>query len=174
MFGGLTVRSTSGLVPVRGGLFYRVDSPAENALVTPELAREIEKVLDLFAYEAGFTPDKPVGVVFEPGTLGHHKVGRAADIYAVGGFGMERWKQRWDHAMRAAAPPGESSASRNMERKRNLGWRLYKALQRFGRWSQPYGFPIQLFGPWTREEGPWKFISDPLLYAHKDHIHVAK
>jgi hypothetical protein len=56
----------------------------------------------------------------------------------------------------------------------NLGWRLYKALQLYGRWAQPYGYPIQLFGPWTRSEGPWKHISDRLLRAHLDHIHVAK
>ena len=59
-------------------------------------------------------------------------------------------------------------------RRDNLGWRLYKALQCHGRWSQPYGYPIQLFGPWTRSEGPWKYISDFLLRAHRDHIHLAK
>ena len=53
-------------------------------------------------------------------------------------------------------------------------WRLYKALQLHGRWAQPYGHPIQLWGPWTRMEGPWRFISDFLLRAHRDHIHVAK
>ena len=62
----------------------------------------------------------------------------------------------------------------NVERKNNLGWRLYKALQLYGRWAQPYGYPIQLFGPWTRTEGPWTYISDPLLHAHRDHVHVAK
>jgi len=99
--------------------------------------------------------------VFEPGVVGHHKVGRAADIYAVEGVRLDRWKAEWD---------GQDAPSR----RRNLGWRLYKAIQIHGRWAQPYGYPIQLFGPWTRVEGPWKYISDRLLNAHRDHIHVAK
>ena len=53
-------------------------------------------------------------------------------------------------------------------------WRLYSTMAAEGRWAQPYGYPIQLFGPWTRTEGPWKYISDRLLFAHRDHIHVAK
>jgi hypothetical protein len=31
-----------------------------------------------------------------------------------------------------------------------------------------------LFGPWPCSEGPPKAISDRLLQAHRDHIHVAK
>jgi len=60
------------------------------------------------------------------------------------------------------------------EKKRNLGYKLYKALQTQGGWAQPPGFPVQLFGPWTRGEGPHKQISDRLLHAHRDHIHIAK
>jgi len=153
-------------VPVPTGLAYKLDSPPESALVTPELAAELARVLERFAREAGFTPERPVGVFFKPGIFGHHKVGRAADIYGVGGVGLDEWKRHWDQAAR--------SGTLDAERPRNLGWRLYKALQNYGRWSQPYGYPIQLFGPWTRSEGPWRLISDFLLRAHRDHIHVAK
>jgi len=127
--------------------------------------------------EAGFSERNPVRLFFKPGVVGHHKLGRAADIYAVGGSGLDRWKQHWDEALRRAARAAhleESRAIVSEERKNNLGWRLYKALQVYGRWAQPSGYPIQLFGPWTRTEGPWKPISDRLLHAHRDHIHVAK
>jgi hypothetical protein len=127
-------------------------------VVTRELAGELARVLERFAADAGFSVERPVSVRFERGVVGHHKVGRAADIYGVGGKGLDEWKRRWDGG----------------ERTGNLGWQLYKALQQHGRWAQPYGYPIQLFGPWTRTEGPWKYISDRLLHAHRDHIHVAK
>jgi hypothetical protein len=166
-----------GHVSVTSGRSYRVASPQANALVTPELAAELEHVLEKFALEAGFDERHPVGVYFEPGIFGHHRVGRAADIYAVGGIGIAEWKANWDRErcrMGAAREPRERAAIGAAERKRNLGWRLYKAHQIHGRWAQPYGFPIQLFGPWTREEGPWRYISDRMLRAHRDHIHVAK
>jgi len=124
------------------------------------------RVLERFARESGFTPERRVGVFFKPGIFGHHRVGRAADIYAVAGVGMDEWKDRWDRAC--------ACRMRETESRRNLGWRLYKALQNYGRWAQPHGYPIQLFGPWTRSEGPWRFISDFLLRAHCNHIHVAK
>src|SRR5262249_50859349 len=92
-------------------------------------------------------------------------------------IGIGEWKARWDRArrcMRETLGPREQGAIDAAEQRRNLGWRLYKAHQMHGRWAQPYGFPIQLFGPWTREEGPWKYISDRMLRAHQDHIHVAK
>jgi hypothetical protein len=163
-------------VPVLSGTAYVVESPPSHALCTRELADELRAVLERFAVDAGFGARNPVALFFRPGIFGHHKVGRAADIYAVGGIGMDVWKQRWDEAMHSEArrwqePSGAASAR---ERKRNLGWRLYKALQCYGRWAQPYGYPVQLFGPWTRSEGPWRFISDRLLRAHRDHIHVAK
>lgn len=148
-----------------------MDSPPESGLVTPRLHTELSKVLERFAREAGFNEQNKVGIVFRPGIFGHHKVGRAADIYDVGGVGLDVWKRRWEKACANAAG---DSRTLDLERRRNLGWRLYKALQIYGRWSQPYGYPIQLFGPWTRSEGPWKFISDFLLHAHCDHIHVAK
>ena len=170
-------RSRTQQVPVPLGKGYRINSPPENALVTPELAAELRRVLERFAWDCGFNEANPVSLFFKPGVVGHHKVGRAADIYAVGNIGLERWKQRWNEAMvRAAqvAGPDEMRKIVSEERKTNLGWRLYKTLQLYGCWAQPYGYPIQLFGPWTRSEGPWSFISDCLLYAHRDHIHVAK
>ena len=127
--------------------------------------------------EAGAGERQPVRIFFKPGIFGHHQVGRAADIYAVNGLGLDQWKLRWDEAMQraaAAATPLERRLIAEKEEKENLGWRLYKALQRYGQWAQPYGYPVQLFGPWTRTEGPWKPISDFLLRAHRDHIHLAK
>jgi hypothetical protein len=172
-----TFRLRAPRVPVPSGGAYRIDSPPGNGLVTGELANELRRVLERFAVDAGFTQSNPIGIFFKPGVVGHHKCGRAADIYAVGKIGLDRWKKRWDatlgHASRAPNAE-EKRRITNMERKNNLGWRLYKALQLYGRWAQPYGYPIQLFGPWTRTEGPWRPISDRLLYAHRDHIHVAK
>lgn len=149
----------AGLRPVPAGLAYRVNSAPGNAPVTEGLAAELSRVLERFARESGFTAQRPVKIEFGEGSVGHHQVGRATDIYGVEGMGIDKWKKRWDT---------------RRERQANLGWRLYRALQTYGRWAQPYGYPIQLFGPWTREEGPWKFISDRLLAAHRDHIHVAK
>jgi hypothetical protein len=146
-------------------------------MMTPELADELRRVLERFAIEAGFDDRRPVAIFFKPGIFGHHQLGRAADIYAVGGVGIDQWKRRWDEACRRSAQAA-SLAARQIAAKTepvtNLGWRLYKALQLYGRWAQPYGYPIQLFGPWTRSEGPWTYISDRLLRAHHDHIHVAK
>jgi hypothetical protein len=99
------------------------------------------------------------------------------DVYAVNDRGIDAWMDRWERMLARAgqAPtPLDRRLLREREENTNLGWRLYKAMQRYGRWAQPYGHPIQLFGPWTRTEGPWKFISDFLLRAHRDHIHVAK
>jgi len=146
-------------------------------MVTPELSQELERALERFAREAGFSEQRSVELEFRPGVVGHHKVGRAADIYGVGGRGLERWHRRWDEALNEALRRRnreEGKAIMDRERKTNLGWRLYKALQIHGRWSQPSGYPVQLFGPWTRSEGPWTLISNGLLRAHRDHIHVAK
>jgi hypothetical protein len=148
------------LIPVPAGKCYEVDSPPWNALVTRELAAQLQRVLERFAVEAGATGSRRVRIHFEPGIVGHHQVGRAADIYRINGRRMDAWRAEWERA----APEG---------RARNLGWRLYRALAKYGRWAQPPGYPVQLFGPWTREEGPWKRISDGLLAAHRDHIHIA-
>lgn len=169
--------SNSALVPAPSGRAYRVASPPANAMVTRELAGELQSVLERFAREAGFNEQNPVSLFFKPGVVGHHQVGRAADIYGVGGIGLDEWKRHWDLALQRATQivdPNERQNFIGRKRKRNLGWRLYKALQMHGRWAQPNGFPIQLFGPWTRSEGPLRSISERLLYAHRDHIHVAK
>jgi hypothetical protein len=140
------------------------------------LAAELARVLERFATEAGFDGARSVAIEFRPGVVGHHKVGRASDIYGVGGIGIGAWMRRWDAVLAELRhlPPPLADSRLERERGSNLGWRLYKALQHHGQWSQPYGYPIQLFGPWTRSEGPWKPISDRLLRAHGDHIHVAK
>lgn len=171
------IQRNQGYVPVCSGRSYRVVSPSGSAMVTRELANELEKVLENFALEAGFNEQHPVSVYFKSGIFGHHRFGRAADIYAVAGVGLDEWKSRWDAArrkMQQTSDAQERQAVQAAEKKRNLGWRLYKAQQIHGRWAQPYGYPIQLFGPWTREEGPWKCISDRMLTSHRDHIHVAK
>ncbi len=165
------------LVPVRSGLSFEIVSPPDNALVTSEVADELERVLERFGRIANDPIATKVAILFRPGIFGHHRVGRAVDIYEVGRIGMDVWKQRWDDAIQRAATvtdPAARAAIVKSERRRNLGWLLYKTLQQFGRWSQPFAYPIQLFGPWTRTEGPWKYISDFLLHAHRDHIHVAK
>jgi len=163
--------------PVASGCAYRARFADEPECVTAELAAELGRVLERFAEEAGATAAKPVVIGFGRGMFGHHQVGRAVDIYGVNGLRLDGWKRRWDAAQcRAAAAPSalERRLIMETEEKRNLGWRLYKALQIHGRWAQPYGYPIQLFGPWTRSEGPWRPISNFLLNAHRDHIHVAK
>lgn len=164
------------IVPVVAGRGFAVSSPPEVGRASAGLAAELTRVLERFAADAGFIPARPVPVAFRPGVVGHHRLGRALDIEAVGGIGMEEWKARWDRARARAARSPADEARRVLERERasNLGWRLYTALRDHGRWARPEGFPVQLFGPWTREEGPWSSISDRLLFAHHDHIHVAR
>jgi hypothetical protein len=164
-------------VTICAGKNFRVESPPGNALVTPELAAEVAQVLERFGRIVRSVSGTSVGVFFRPGIFGHHKVGRAVDIYAVGGLGLDTWKRLWDaaeHRCCQVSKEAEKRAIWDNERRKNLGWQLYKALQIYGRWSQPRGYPVQLFGPWTRREGPWKPISDFLLNAHRDHIHAAK
>ena len=81
------------------------------------------------------------------------------------------------------------------EQQRNLGYKLYKALQAHGGWRvnqggwRVYRGVMQLFGPWTVTDGPWKamHIDSPtpeqrqrlaeqqwVFRAHQDHIHVAR
>jgi hypothetical protein len=134
-------------------------------------------VLERFAADIEDRGRDRVSIFFKPGIFGHHKVGRAVDIYGVGGLGLDIWKRFWDEALHRCScmrSLDERRALLDHERRRNLGWRLYKTLQSCSLWSQPSGYPIQLFGPWTRSEGPWKQISNFLLKAHRDHIHVAK
>ncbi len=163
--------------PIPSGQAYHVTSPPEHSLVTPPLAHALSQILEQFAPVNGFSAERPLDVAFGQGTLGLHRFRRAADIYAIGGKGLGQWAHEWNTAMRQAtsAPnPQERARSVAAEKARNLGYKLYTTLQTHGGWAQPPGYPVQLFGPWTRSEGPHKAISDRLLQAHRDHIHVAK
>jgi hypothetical protein len=165
------------LQPIPSGHLFRVVSPSESALVTPPLVRELSQVLEQFAQANGFNWEKPLTIRFGRGTMGLHRFGRAADIYAVGGKGIDQWTQEWNAAVRLAANTSEPQERAKMvaeQKAQNLGYNLYKALQMHGGWAQPQGYPVQLFSPWTRSEGPHKAISDRMLYMHRDHIHVAK
>jgi hypothetical protein len=163
--------------PIPSGQAYRVTSLPEHSLVTPPLAHQLSQILEQFAQANGFSAERPLDVAFGRGTLGLHRFRRAADIYAIGGKGLGQWAHEWNATMRqATAAPNPQERARGVaaERERNLGYKLYKALHAHGGWAQPPGYPVQLFGPWTRSEGPHKAISDRLLHAHRDHIHVAK
>jgi hypothetical protein len=189
------------LRPVRSGQAFRLTSPPARGLVRPGLAEALETVFEDFARAAGFTSDKPLDIRlargFKAGSYGHGE-GRAADIAAVGGKSLLEWKQAWDRAVAAAeklADPQQRAEAMAAEQRRNLGYGLYKALQAHGGWRvNPAGWRVyrgvmQLFGPWTASEGPWKQmqIETPNAYqqerlrdqswvfqAHQDHIHVAK
>lgn len=167
-----------GRRPIRSGRFYRVLWPAAFPIVVvPDLADQINAVLEEFAQAAGSSAEGPLKIVLRPGTMGLHRLGRAVDIYEVGGKGIGQWAQECNAAQRKAAEakdPTERARIIEEEKKRNLGYKLYKALQARGGWAQPPDYPVQLFGPWTRSEGPHKQISDRLLRMHRDHIHVAK
>jgi hypothetical protein len=170
-------------------------------LVRPALAEALETVFERFAREAGFTPDKPLDIQllrgFKAGSHGHGE-GRAADIVTVGGKGLLAWKQEWERALAAAEKlpdPQQRAEAITAEQQRNLGYGLYKTLQAHGGWRvNPKGWRVyrnvmQLFGPWTATEGPWKPMQfeNPSPYqrrrladqrwvfqAHQDHIHVAR
>jgi hypothetical protein len=170
-------------------------------LVTPELAEALETIFERFAREHGFTSEKLLETRlsrgFKAGSHGHGE-GRAADIAAVGGKSLLEWKQAWDRAIATAeklSDPQQRAEAIVAEQKRNLGYGLYKALQEHGGWRvdqkgwRPYRGVMQLFGPWTPTEGPWKVmqIKAPNPYqrqrladqqwvfqAHQDHIHVAR
>jgi len=189
------------LRPVRSGDAYRIASPPARGRVTPQLAEALEAVFERFAREHGFTRDKPLEVRlargFQAGSQGHGE-GRAADIVAVSGKSLLAWKQEWDKEMAACekltdGPQREAAIA--SERRRNLGYGLYAALQEFGGWRvNPQGWRVyrhimQLFGPWTATQGPWRAmqIEDPSAYqrqrladqrwvfqAHQDHLHVAR
>ena len=163
---------------IRSGRFHRVFWPsAFPIVVVPALADQLSVLFEEFGEANGSTADGPLKIVLRPGTMGLHRSGRAVDIYEVGGRGIGQWAQEWNTAMRkaaAATDPQERARIIHEEKTRNLGHKLYKKLQHRGGWAQPPGYPVQLFGPWTRGEGPHKGISDRLLRMHRDHIHVAK
>ena len=189
------------LRPVQSGQTYRIISPSARGLVRPELAKALETVFERFAHQCSFTSEKPLEICltrgFKAGSPGHGE-GRAADIAAVGGKSLREWKQEWDRAIASAeklSDPQQRSEAIAAEQNRNLGYGLYKALQEHGGWRvdpkgwRPYRGVMQLFGPWTATEGPWKVlqIENPNPYqrqrladqqwvfrAHQDHIHVAR
>jgi hypothetical protein len=193
--------TTRSLRPVQSGQAYRITSPPARGLVTPELAEALETGFERFARQRGFAPEKSLEIRlsrgFKAGSQGHSE-GRAADIAAVGGKSLLAWKQDWDQAVAAAEKLSDAQQQAEViatEQNRNLGYALYKALQEHGAWRvdqrgwRPYRGVMQLFGPWTAMEGPWKAmqIKDPNPYqrqrladqqwvfrAHQDHIHVAK
>jgi hypothetical protein len=189
------------LRPIGGGAGYRIVTPASRAAVVPELAAAIESVLERFAQQAGFTRAQPLRVAFVRGYQADspgHREGRAVDIAAVAGQSFSAWKRQWDEAMSAAhrlSSAEDRTAAITRERIRNLGYRLYKALQDHGGWRvdergwRPYRGIVQLFGPWTAVEGPWTAMNNGnpadaqrqrladqawVFRAHQDHIHVAR
>ena len=171
-------RPGSARRPIRSGRFHRMLWPVGFPIVVvDDLADQLNAVLEEFAQTTGATAEGPLQIVLRRGTLGLHRTGRAIDIYGVGGKGIGQWATEWNAAQRnaaAAKDPAEKARIIEEEKGRNLGYKLYKALQARGGWAQPKGYPVQLFGPWTRIEGPHKQISDRLLKLHLDHIHVAK
>src|SRR6478752_9952025 len=123
--------------PVRSGKAYLVNGPPMNACVTSELAEDLERLLERFARDSGFSEREPVFVRFGAGIIGHHQVRRAADIYEVGGVGLERWHELWERAKKECSKCADQStriAKWKRQTRSNLGWRLYKTLQLFGRW----------------------------------------
>jgi hypothetical protein len=184
----------AGLRSVRDGSAFRVVTPLECGLVTPDLATALEALLERFSHGHGFTPGMPLPVAFgrgyQPGSPGHRE-GRAIDLIAVAGQCFREWKRQWDHAHVDAQrlPARERAAAVAAERQRNLGYRLYIALRDHGGWRlddhgwRPYRGLVQLFGPWTASDGPWprdqptptqQFDRAWVLRAHQDHIHVAR
>jgi hypothetical protein len=189
------------LRPVQSGQYYRITSQPARGLVTPDLAETLGTVFERFARMHGFTPKKPLEIRFsrgfKAGSRGHGE-GCAVDIVAMGGKSLQAWKQEWDRAMDAAearSDPQQRVEAIAAEQKRNLGYGLYETLQQHGGWRvnpkgwRPYRGVMQLFGPWTATEGPWKAmqIKEPnayqrqrladqewILRAHQDHIHVAR
>jgi len=193
----IATRRVRSLRPVRSGDAYRIGSRPEHGMVTPELAQSLEAVFARFASERGFTSDQPLEIGFfrgfSPGSRRYGE-GRAADIASVGGRSVRQWKQAWDQAKSAGEKPSDGDPRADAlgeEQKRNLGYALYKALQAHEGWRvhRVQNGVVQLFGPWTETEGPWKAmeIENPssddrrrtalqrsVFRAHQDRIHVAK
>jgi hypothetical protein len=168
--------------------------------VTPALGDALESVFERVAQDFGFTREKPLEFHLSRGYAARsygHAEGRAADIDAVGGKSLLEWKRDWDRATARAGVTTEPQRASAVggERTRNLGYALYRALLENGGWRvNPAGWHVyrgvmQLFGPWTATEGPWKPMrfENPTLYqrqrsadqqwvyrAHEDHIHVAR
>jgi hypothetical protein len=185
------------LRPVRSGKSYRIVSSPRRSLIRLELAEALEEVFENFAKQQGFSPEKPLELSLSRGFKANshgHKEGRAADIDAIGGKSLLQWKQEWDRAVSSAQKPDDPKQGAEAiaaEQRRNLGYGLYKALQAHGGWRvnlggwRVYQNVMQLFGPWTPTEGPWKALKIDkerqrladqrwVFQAHQDHIHVAR
>jgi hypothetical protein len=189
------------LKPIQSGQAYRITSPPASGLVIPELAEVLENIFERFACGYGFSAENPLEIQlargFQAASHGHAE-GRAVDIAAMGGRSLFEWKQEWERTMANAeklSDTQEQNGAIVSDKQHNLGYGLYKALQEYGGWRLdpkgwlPYRGVVQLFGPWTATEGPWKEmkIKNPNLFqqqrlrdqqwvfqAHQDHIHVAK
>jgi hypothetical protein len=196
-----TASRPAGLRPVRSGQAYHLASSSKQGLVRPDLAKALETIFEQFAVDHGFSLEKPLEISLSRGykanSHGHYE-GRAADIAAVGSKSLLEWKQDWAEAIVTAKKqpdPKQRAEAIAIEKQRNLGYSLYKALQAYGGWRvNPGGWRIyrgvmQLFGPWTAIEGPWKALRNEnptpeqrqrlrdqqwVFKAHQDHIHVAR
>jgi hypothetical protein len=189
------------LRPIQSGESYSIISPPARGLVRSELAGALETVFERFARQQGFSSKQPLEIMLSRGYKANshgHRDGRAADIAGVGGKGLFQWKQQWDQFLaisRNLSDAKQQAEAIAAEQRGNLGYALYKALQSHGGWRvNPGGWRVyqnvmQLFGPWTATEGPWKQmqIENPtaeerqrladqhwVFQAHQDHIHVAR
>jgi hypothetical protein len=161
----------SEFVSLPAGRGYRIESPGADARVTPLLAGELKRVLEAFAHAAGFDEGRPVSVVFKPGIFGHHRVGRAADIYGVGGAGLDRWKERWDVAMARAAAADPTEGRRMVGRSVRTCWQPYTTMAGKGRRAfSATGFSRSV-PEFTGGPGNTSAIA---FDAHRDQFHVGK
>ena len=64
----------SARMSIPSGSCYRIAPLPTSAYVTPMLAAELARVLERFAMEAGFSPERPVEILFKPGVVGHHPI----------------------------------------------------------------------------------------------------
>jgi hypothetical protein len=190
---GETAVSAPALQTIKNGQTYRITSAPHRNRVSPALAETIEKVLDQFAVQRGFTSGAPLQVAFGRGYAAGdrgHGSGLALDIASIGGRGLREWKQVWDQAVGRLKEMPDEEARRtalSAEVQRNLGYQLYRALLDHGGW-RVFNHVVQLFGPWTDQLGPWRRLrfdaptdaqnqlmaeQEHIYQAHQDHIHVA-
>ena len=133
------------LRPLLSGEAFRIISPPQEDLVRRELAEAIENVFETFARTCGATREKPLEIRlargFQRGSPRHGE-GPALEILAVGGKALRAWREEWDKAMEAAeqiSNADEKDQATASEQKRNLGFALYKALQKHGDWRENRG-----------------------------------
>ena len=133
------------LRPLLSGEAFRIISPPQEDLVRRELAEAIENVFETFARTCGATREKPLEIRLARGRQRgspRHGEGPALEILAVGGKALRAWREEWDEAMEAAeqiSNADEKDQATASEQKRNLGFALYKALQKHGDWRENRG-----------------------------------